>query len=225
MEYYELTAIDLALLDKLRTKSEADAPWAQMSAQDWDFLGAGIEAGLDWRIHSDFLEAYLTPSSKAGQKRQESARLTLNYSHEAKNVFPSGIGLWNEHEGGHWRGNGDDDDAGATREFIQATKNVPGTDFQLARLMEVFWPDAPPLVWAKVRDQLVRREHEERRSFYGGTDEYFIDTMDFGRAVRFLTHANRLVPHPKVDWEGVINPPAKPEAGASTTGPRARRKS
>lgn len=223
MKDYELTAIDAALVEKLKNKSEDDAPWAHFSARDWDFLAAGVAAGLDWRVHEDFLAAYLKPTSKTDQKRQENARQILRHFHEAKSAFPSGIGLRNEHQGGYWRGN-EDDDQETTREFVRASEAVPGTDFQMARLMEIFWPDAPVLVWNQVRDRLVQREQEEREAFYGGKSEFFIDTMDFGRAVRFLTHVDRLVPQPKVNWEYIINPPVKSSIEPAGTGPRARRK-
>lgn len=208
MESYDLVDIDKNVLKKIREHSCADAPWMAMGMGALDFLEAGIEAGLKWKTHHLALVAFVESTSKAGAKRQEQARRDISWAANM-GMYPSGILLFDEYEAGRWRGDEDSDDR-----FLEQDPNLPGQDHILAKLMEVYWPDIPPLAWNRLRDLLVRREFEDRKG-YCSEDRYARDYLDFGKAYLALSHVNKLQPQQVMDWEKITHMP-----GAGRLGPK-----
>lgn len=201
MDQHNFQPITPQTLALLRNQAAPDAPWAKLPEQAWSFLEDSLAAGLPWRVDSNLLLAYTQPTSKAAQRRQDAARAELAFHGDLLQAFPSGLG-WSERRYlGRMRAEEDREDV------FEPTSPAPQVETALIGLASAFWPDMPPAVWSQVLPMLVKRETEEVREFYGGQSVYAIDTMDFGRAYRFLEAANKLVPQPVFDWARAIDPP------------------
>lgn len=206
MQLYEFETITARQIDAMREKSMPDAPWLNLPGNAIAFLSQSFVAGVAWKIHPCVYDAYIQPKGAAQQKRQEEARNELKIRQYMFTAFPSGIGRLEHHTVGRYDSDAGDDAPGK----LIAEPDAAGKERMLAEVFSVFWPDAPPLVWHQTLDLLVRRDLFEERGFYGGTKQMAEDTLDFGRVLRCLTHANKLTPHPVVDWAGIINPPVAP---------------
>lgn len=194
MDSYELLDIDKKTFDMILNNSSNDAPWKNTSNNSMLFLKDSIESGLKWKVHADILTAYINPKSKAGKDRQERARKDIEWSSNLS-MYPSGILLFDENESGKWEPNGS----------LSLNQDLVGKDSLMASLMEVFWPDIPPLIYKKITDILVEREFENKSVFLEGKVQVAQDYLDFGKAFKVLSHANKLVPHPVTDWEEIAN--------------------
>lgn len=215
MDEYNFKVIDAQTLGLLRNQCTPDAPWAKLPDQAWSLLADGLAAGLPWRVDSTLLTAYTQPTSKAAQRRQEVARADLELQRDLLLAFPSGLGWFERRYLGRLRV-----DEGREPVF-EASLPAPLPETPLIGLASTFWPDMPPAVWSQVLPLLVKRTTEEVNEVYGGQSVHAIDSMDFGRAYRFLAGADKLVPHPAVNWAGIIDPP--PPAQPTPPAPKRRK--
>lgn len=206
MKTYDLVDIDKRTLEQIRDHSCADAPWRALGLGALEFLEAGLASGVKWKTHTDVLVAFTQPKSKAAEKRQAQARRDLGWSANL-DMYPSGILMFAENEAGRWRGS-----ENSEHRFLEQNTDMPEKDQILGKLMEVYWPDIPPLAWNRLRELLVRREFEDRMGHYS-EDRYARDYLDFGKAYLALNHANKLVPQQVVDWDQITRLPVVGKAG------------
>lgn len=206
METYDLIDIDKKTLEQIRDHSCADAPWRALGPGALEFLEAGLASGVKWKTHTDVLVAFTQPKSRAAEKRQAQARQKLDWSANL-GMYPSGILMFAENEAGRWRAieNGE-------QRFLEQNTDMPEKGQILGELMEVYWPDIPPLAWNRLRELLVRREFKDVN---GGCSEvrYARDYLDFGKAYLALNHANKLIPQQVVDWDQITRLPVAGKAG------------
>lgn len=210
----DTTSLTPKQIQVLRAASAQAAPWSAHGEAFWDFIEQSAAAGIQWQAQTKVLEAHTVATSKAGQQRRAQALEALRFE---ESVFPSGLGLLSRAyvgglSGTGWQGDGEN-------AYRKSSSPAPGRYDALSKVMGVFYPDIPPLLWTQVRPLLSTREKETEREYYQATSEYVVDRIDALALFRFLSHVNRLTPvQPVQDWKAIIDPPKEPPPA-----PKARR--
>lgn len=203
MIHAALTDLTPKWIARMRSGSEMHAPWVSLSESAWDFIEHSLGAGLQWKTPSRHLDRWLIPETNTERRRQQSAMRPHQFE-----VMPSlcvGIGLVHRHYLGGMTGRGWE---GAAESYYSSTTHrVPGECEDLARVLALFWPDMPALLWEQVKPLLSTRTRETDEESFGGTSDYAVDTIDALKLFRFLdSHGKTQAVQPLIDWKHIVDP-------------------
>lgn len=203
MIHAALTELTPQWIARMRAGSELHAPWVSLSESAWDFVAQSLDTGLPWKTPTRYLDRWLVPETNTERRRQQSA---MRPNHlEVMPSFCVGIGLVRRHYLGGMTGRGWE---GTSESYYSSTTaRVPGEYEDLARVLGIFWPDMPALLWEQVRPLLSVRTRETHEESFGGTSDYAVDSIDAIKLFRFLdSHAKTQAVQPLMDWKQIVDP-------------------